>query len=152
MYIYIYVFVYIYNIQDVYVYVCMCVCIYMYTHKRIRACLCVLMCVSIHINDVCRYTPVSVNNKIEWKVTRSCNTREATKFTYKQNQARKEFCVCVYMYMHACICVLRRTQRLNGKCWRDKSNDTPKCWRAQINGMTRRNIYICNSKDVKTMW
>jgi hypothetical protein len=65
MYIYIYVFVYIYNIQDVYVYVCMCVCIYMYTRKRIRACLCVLMCVSIHINDVCRYTPVSVNNKIE---------------------------------------------------------------------------------------
>ena len=38
--------------------------VYIYTHKRIRACLCVLMCVSIHINDVCRCTNVSVNNKI----------------------------------------------------------------------------------------
>ncbi len=46
--------------------------------------------------------------------------------------------VCVY----ACICVLRHTQWLNGKYWRDKSNDTPKCWRAQINGMTQKNTYI----------
>ncbi len=53
--------------------------------------------------------------------------------------------MCVYVYVCTSICVLRRTQRVDGnndapKYWRDKINDTPKCWHAQINGMTQKDI------------